>query len=68
MLDTLHAQPVPAIDKRTSPLEFRDEISKVLGLATIIQLLHGSLGNNAAVVCVHDVLVSALLLWVYDLR
>lgn len=64
MLDTLHAQPIPAINERTPPLELADEIPEILRLAAVVQLLHRPLGDDAAVVRVHDVLVVALLLGV----
>lgn len=62
MLNTLHTQPVPAVDERTSPLELRNEIPEVLSLASIVKLLHGPLGNNAAVIRIHNVFVVTLLL------
>ena len=65
MLNTLHPQPIPPINERTPPLKFTDKIPEILGLAAVVQLLHGALGDDAAVVRVHDVLGVALLLGVH---
>ncbi len=61
MLNGLHPKPIASIDKRRSSLEFADEISKVLSLATIVQFLDRAFRDNAAVVGIHDEFIVAFL-------
>lgn len=58
VLDGVHPQPVATIDERRPTFEFTHEVAIVLGLVGVVELLHRSLRDDAAVVRVHDELVA----------